>query len=326
MIRVALIGLALAAALPATGCMETTAVLREGRIAQTTEQVQQPQADAFRWMRWTPLAELQALFRSAMPQPSPANMSNATVLRFDQTPAVQAERPVQRSTARLKSLPRPTVLVAQRGPSPDPPMPPRRLGSGPPTMVPERSPRLPQARAVGPILPLADPAPRASSVGLLARPAAVAEPRRQQLDPPAEEPTEIGSNLASAKSGWVSIEAQKTPSTSTLHQLQPESSVLYLAVRGEIRTVADLNGKPIALGAQEPAVERAIKQAFAAAGVTPSFVGDAQTDALRQLVAREVVAAPLLVGQPIELTDIADTLSRLDLRLLELPLDLPQPQ
>jgi TRAP-type uncharacterized transport system substrate-binding protein len=89
--------------------------------------------------------------------------------------------------------------------------------------------------------------------------------------------------------------------------------------------VADLNGKPIALGAQEPAVERAIKQAFAAAGVTPIFVGDAQTDALHRLLAREVVAAPFQVGRPIELTDIATTLSGLDLRLLELPLDLSQP-
>ena len=89
--------------------------------------------------------------------------------------------------------------------------------------------------------------------------------------------------------------------------------------------MADLNGKPIALGAQEPAVERAIKQAFAAAGVTPIFVGDAQTDALHRLLAHEVVAAPFLVGRPIELTDEAATLSRSDLRLLELPLDLSQP-
>ena len=50
MIRVALIGLALAAALPAAGCMGTVATLREGRSAQTTEQVQQPQVDATRWI------------------------------------------------------------------------------------------------------------------------------------------------------------------------------------------------------------------------------------------------------------------------------------
>jgi len=64
---------------------------------------------------------------------------------------------------------------------------------------------------------------------------------------------------------------------------------------------------------------------FVAAGVTPIFVGDAQTDALHRLLAREVVAAPFLVGRPIELTDEAATLSRSDLRLLELPLDLSQP-
>jgi len=105
-------------------------------------------------------------------------------------------------------------------------------------------------------------------------------------------------------------------------------SVLYLAVQSEIRTVADLNGKPIALGAQEPTVERAVKQAFAAAGVTPIFVGDAQTDEVQLLVDREVMAAPLGIGhQPAtELSDTAATLSQSDLRLLELPLDLPRPQ
>jgi TRAP-type uncharacterized transport system substrate-binding protein len=119
-----------------------------------------------------------------------------------------------------------------------------------------------------------------------------------------------------------------TPSTSPLRQPEPKGSVLYLAVRSEIRTVADLDGKPIALGTQEPAVERAIKQAFAAAGVTPIFVGDAQTDAVQRLVAREIMAAPLgIIGQrpSTELTDVAATLSRSDLRLLELPLDLSQP-
>ena len=135
-----------------------------------------------------------------------------------------------------------------------------------------------------------------------------------------------GSNPASAGSRTTaSVEAQKTPSTSPPRQPEPERSVLYLAVPSEIRTLADLNGKPIALGAQEPAVESAIKEAFAAAGVAPIFVGDAQTDPMQRLVARKVMAAPFLVGEPIELTDIAATLPRSDLRLLELPLDLSQP-
>src|SRR5215204_3752308 len=95
---IALIGLALAAALPAAGCMGTTAALREGRSAQTTEQVQQPQVDATRWMRWTPLAGLRPLFRLAGAQlPHPANTSNAITLRFDETPA---EHPDQRSATR----------------------------------------------------------------------------------------------------------------------------------------------------------------------------------------------------------------------------------
>jgi len=99
-------------------------------------------------------------------------------------------------------------------------------------------------------------------------------------------------------------------------------------VHSEIRTVADLDGKAIALGAQKPAVEKAIKQAFAAAHVTPIFVGDAQTDALNRVATREVVAAPFLVGQPLtkELTGIAAMLAQSDLRLLEIPLGLLLPQ
>jgi hypothetical protein len=318
MTRVALIGLALAAALPAAGCMDTMAALREGRIAQTTKEAQLPQSE------WTPLAGLQALFRHAVPQlPLRANPSNGTAPRFDRTPA---EHPVQRSATRSKIPAQPAVLVAQSGTASRRPMPRRQSASGLPAKIPEQLPRLSHARTTAPIVPQAGPAPPAPSVGPLARPPAVAEPPRQQADPSAEEPIVTGSNPALAGSRMASVEAQKTPSTSPLRQSEPEGSVLYLVVRGEIRTVADLNGKPIALGAQEPAVEKAIKQAFAAAGVAPIFVGDGSTDALDRLAAREVVAALFLVGQPrtTELTDIAATLSQSDLRLLELPLDLPR--
>jgi len=332
MTRVALIGFALAAALPAAGCMNTMPALREGRSAQTMEQVQQPQVDASRWMRWTPLAGLVApfrpLFRLAGAQlPHPANTSNAITLRFDETPA---EHPDQRSAMRSKVLAQPAVLVAQSGTASRRPMPRRQSTSGLPAKIPEQLPRFSPARTTAPIVPQAGPAPPAPSVGPLARPPAVAEPPRQQADPSAEEPTETGSNPALAGSRTTaSAEARNTPSTSPLRQPEPKGSLLYLAVHREIRTVADLNGKPIALGAQEPAVERAIKRAFAAAGVTPIFVGDAQTDAVQRLVTREVMAAPLGIFSQrpaTELTDTAATLSRSDLRLLELPLDLSRPQ
>ena len=117
MMRVALIGLALAAALPATGCMNTMATLQEDRSAQTTKQVQQPQVDATSWMKWAPLAGLWPLFRLAGAQlPPPANTSNAVAVRLDPTPDAQhAERPVQRSATRSKIPAQPAVLVAQSG-------------------------------------------------------------------------------------------------------------------------------------------------------------------------------------------------------------------
>jgi hypothetical protein len=302
------------------------AALREGRSAQTTKQVQQPQVDATRWMKWTPLAGLRPLFRL----PHPVNTVNAITVQFDPTPDDRhAERPVQRSATRSKIPAQPAVLVAQSGTASRSPMPRRQSASGLPAKIPEQSPRLSQARTTAPIVPQAGPAPPTPPVGPLARPPAVAEPPRQQADPSAEEPPVTGSNPALAGSRTTaSVEAQKTPSTSPLRQPEPKGSLLYLAVQSEIRTVADLNGKPIALGAQEPAVERAIKQAFAAAGVTPIFVGDAQTDEVQRLVDREVMAAPLGIGhQPAtELSDTAATLSQSDLRLLALPLDLPQPQ
>src|SRR4051812_17698084 len=282
MTRVALIGLALAAALPAAGCMGTMVALRESRSAQTTKQVQQPQA----------LAGAQL--------PHPANTSNAAPLRFDPTPDAQhAGRPVQRSATRSKIPAQPAVLVAQRGAASRSPMPRRQSASGLPAKIPEQLPRLSHARTTAPIVPKAGPAPPTPPVGPLARPPAVAEPPRQQADPSAEEPTVTGSNPASAGSRTTaSVEAQKTSSMSPLRQPEPKRLVLYLAVQSEIRTLADLDGKRIALGAQDPAVESAIKQAFAAAGVAPIFVGDAQTDALHRLVAREVVAAPLgIIGQ-----------------------------
>ena len=144
MIRVALIGLALVAALPAAGCMNTMATLQEDRSAQTTGQVQQPQVDATRWMKWTPLAGLRPLFRLAEVRlPHPVNTVNAITVQFDPTPDDRhAERPVQRSTARLKSVPRPTVLVAQSGTASRSPMPRRQSASGLPAKVPEQSPRL----------------------------------------------------------------------------------------------------------------------------------------------------------------------------------------
>jgi hypothetical protein len=258
--------------------------------------------------------------------PRRANTSKAAILHSDRT---QAERPLQRSAALLKTLAQPAILSPQSGTAPRgpmPPMPPRRPGTKPPATIHEQPPRLSPARTIAPIVPQTDPAQPDAWVNPPAPSPAVAEPPRQQAAPPAEEPSETGSNPAVAGSRTASVEAQKTPPTSTLHQPQPEGLVLYLAVLGEIRTVADLDGKAIALGAQEPAVERAIKQVFAAAGVTPIFVGDAQTDALRRLVAREVVAAPFLVGQPTELTSAVATLSRWDLRLLEIPLDLPRPR
>src|SRR3954468_7048919 len=311
MTRVALIGLALAAALPAAGCMNTMATLQEDRSAQTTKQAQQPQLDASRWMEWAPLAGLRPLFRLAGAQlPHPANTSNAVTLRSDETPT---ERPVQRSATRSKIPAQPAVLAAQSGTASRSPMPRRQSASGLPAKIPEQSPRLSQARTTAPIVPQARPAPPTPPVGPLARPPAV------------EEPPVTGSNPALAGTRTTaSVETQKTPSMSPLRQPEPKGSLLYLAVQSEIRTVADLNGKPIALGAQEPAVERAIKQAFAAAAVTPIFVGDAQTDAVQQLVDREVMAAPLGIGhQPAtELSDTAATLSQSDLRLLELPLDL----
>jgi len=102
---------------------------------------------------------------------------------------------------------------------------------------------------------------------------------------------------------------------------------LFLAVDDEVRSVADLNGKAIALGEQEPAIEKSIKQAFAAARVAPNFVGDARTDAIGRLVDREVAAAPLVIGPATtELTELTATLSDLSLRLLEVPLDPQSPQ
>jgi TRAP-type uncharacterized transport system substrate-binding protein len=122
------------------------------------------------------------------------------------------------------------------------------------------------------------------------------------------------------------VETRSAPPASLPRQPEPDGWFLYLVVPAEIRAVADLHGRPIALGAQEPAVAGAIKQALAAAGVTPIFVEDGSKDPLNRLVAREVVAAPFLVGRRLktERTDIAATLSRLDLRLLEIPLDLPK--
>jgi len=122
------------------------------------------------------------------------------------------------------------------------------------------------------------------------------------------------------------VETRSAPPASLPRQPEPDGWLLYLVVPAEIRAVADLHGRPIALGAQEPAVAGAIKQALAAAGVTPIFVEDGSKDPLNRLVAREVVAAPFLVGHRLttERTDIAATLSRLDLRLLEIPLNLPK--
>src|SRR3954470_20786224 len=225
MTRVALIGLALAAALPAAGCTGTMAALREGRSAQTTKQVQQPQVDAIRWMKWTPLAGLRPLFRL----PHPVNTVNAITVQFDPTPDAQhAGHPVQRSATRSKIPAQLAVLVAQSGTASRSPMPRRQSASGLPAKIPEQSPRLSQARTTAPIVPQARPAPPTPPVGPLARPPAVAEPPRQQADPSAEEPTVTGSNPALAGSRTTaSVEAQKTPSMSPLRQPEPKGSLLY---------------------------------------------------------------------------------------------------
>ena len=131
-----------------------------------------------------------------------------------------------------------------------------------------------------------------------------------------------------------SVEAQEDPPTLNLHQPEHKGLTLYLATLDEVRTMADLNSKAVALGAQEPEVEKAIKQAFAAARVAPVFVGDnetdatAATDALVRLAAREVAAAPFLTSRETtgSLAEAAAMLSELGLRLLEVPLDLPSPQ
>src|SRR5690348_14188113 len=105
MLRVAFISLALAEALPAAGCMDTMAALREWRVGQTTKQAQQPQADASSWMAWTPLARLQALLQHAALQvPHPANTAKAAIVGSD---LKQAEHPVQRPATRPKTLVQP---------------------------------------------------------------------------------------------------------------------------------------------------------------------------------------------------------------------------
>jgi len=131
----------------------------------------------------------------------------------------------------------------------------------------------------------------------------------------------------SSTSRVASAEVQGSPPTFNPNQPEHERLVLFLAVDDEVRSVADLNGKAIALGEQEPAIEKSIKQAFAAARVAPNFVGDARTDAIGRLIDREVAAAPLMIGPATtELPELTATLSDLSLWLLEVPLDPQSPQ
>jgi len=89
--------------------------------------------------------------------------------------------------------------------------------------------------------------------------------------------------------------------------------------------LADLDGKPVALGAQEPALEKCIREAFASAHVTPNFVGDSGSDALGMVAKGEVMAAPLRVAarETPGLTAVGNALAATGFLLLRLPLNVP---
>jgi hypothetical protein len=232
---------------------------------------------------------------------------------------------------------------------------PQRPGSGSPAVTREQPPALPTVKGATPVTSQTNPVQTFSSPRPQPQLPASSEPPRHWSDPSSPEPSVIGSNPASARVGptaarpeaevgaferddrqtasllppprVTSTEAQLTSPQPNLPQRERESLVLYLAVRDDIRSLADLNGKTIALSKEVLSAETAIKQAFAAARVTPNFVGDVGTDtladALGRLMRREVAATPFGVFPPQvkEPSGFTETLSQSGLRLLEVPLD-----
>ena len=123
-----------------------------------------------------------------------------------------------------------------------------------------------------------------------------------------------------------SAEPQSPPSAPRTSRPDPERLSLYLVTQAEVRSLADLDGKPVALGAQGPALEESIREAFANAHVTPNFVGGSEPDALGMVANGEAMAAPLLrvaARETPELTEVEKALAATGLRLLQLPLDVP---
>jgi TRAP-type uncharacterized transport system substrate-binding protein len=122
-----------------------------------------------------------------------------------------------------------------------------------------------------------------------------------------------------------SAEPQSPPSAPRTSRPDPERLSLYLVTQAEVRSLADLDGKPVALGAQGPALEKSIREAFANAHVTPNFVGGSESDALGMVANGEAMAAPLRVAarETPELTEVEKALAATGLRLLQLPLDVP---